>query len=85
MNAAFNGRPVLMHDRDVRQDLMSCFEQQTPTFRLVLEVIKLLDEIIDLYRPTALGSDEFDMPYTSFEELVTKCHAESIRYSAIGT
>jgi hypothetical protein len=38
MNAAFNGRPVLMHERDLRKDLDLCFEQQDPCFRIFLKV-----------------------------------------------
>ena len=38
MNAAFNGRPVLMHERDLRKDLELCFEQQDPCFRVFLKV-----------------------------------------------
>ncbi len=38
MNAAFNGRPVLMHERDLRKDLELCFEQQDPCFRIFLKV-----------------------------------------------
>ncbi len=37
MNAAFHGRPVLMHERDLRKDLEFCFEQQDPCFRVFLK------------------------------------------------
>ncbi|EHK99801.1 hypothetical protein M7I_4296 [Glarea lozoyensis 74030] len=45
MNAAFNGRPVLMHERDIGLDMFKSFqEQKYPCFRLLLEVVKLLDK-----------------------------------------
>jgi len=57
MNAAFNGRPVLMHERDLRKDLTCCFEEQEPCFRVFLKVIELLDKVIDLYRPLPTGDN----------------------------
>jgi hypothetical protein len=53
LNAAFHGRPVLMHERDFGRDLKSCFSQQEGCFQLFLQTVFLLDKVIDLYRPTA--------------------------------
>jgi hypothetical protein len=85
MNAAFNGRPVLMHERDLRKDLKECFEQQEPYFRLFLQVVVLLDKIIDLYRP----SNNSDIPDSdellpSFEDVVVGCGATQIGTSPLG-
>lgn len=51
MNAAFHGRPVIIHERDLRTDLELCIEQQEPEFRLLLYIIIILDKVIGLYRP----------------------------------
>lgn len=51
LNAAFHGRPVLMHQRDLGRNLEECIDQQQPPFRLFLRVIVLLDNVIDIYRP----------------------------------
>jgi len=85
LNAAMNGRPVLMHDRDFSKDLDQCFQQQKPCFRLFIEVVKLLDKVIRLYRPS-VGSDPFvDEIYPSFEDLVMKCGGSGIATSSLGT
>jgi hypothetical protein len=86
MNAAFNGRPVLMHERDLRKDLELCFEQQDPCFRVFLKVIELLDKVIDLYRPLPPSGDQprpnWDFPV--FEDVVTSCGGSQVSTSALG-
>jgi hypothetical protein len=86
MNAAFNGRPVLMHERDLRKDLESCFEQQDPCFRVFLKVIQLLDKVIDLYRPLPPSGDQpgpsWDFP--AFEDVVISCGGSQVSPSALG-
>ncbi|KFY82221.1 hypothetical protein V500_10714 [Pseudogymnoascus sp. VKM F-4518 (FW-2643)] len=85
MNAAMNGRPVQMHERDLSTDLQQCFEQQKPCFRLFIEVVNLLDKVIGLYRPSA-GPDPFlDVPYPSFEDLVVRCGGLGIGTSSMAT
>lgn len=85
MNAAFNGRPVLMHDRDVRTDLTECFDHQPPTFRLFLQVMGLLDKIIDLYRVTSsLDPIAMEFSYPSFEDLVLRSDGEAISSWSLG-
>jgi hypothetical protein len=79
MNAAFNGRPVLMHDRDIRKDFELCVEQQESCFRLFLQVVVLLDKVIDLYRPSNNpDSDALDEAYPSFEDLVVRFDGSQI-------
>ena len=86
MNAAFHGRPVMMHDRDMGRDLKQCFDSQQPVFRLILEVTLLLDKVIGLYRPSynpENSSLEFNFP--SFEELVVHCAGSHLATSLLGT
>lgn len=84
-NAAFNGRPVLIHERDLRRDFEQCFEQQDPCFRLFLQVIVLLDKVIGLYRPSTGTSDPIlDDNFPSFEEVVVRCGATNIGTSSLG-
>jgi hypothetical protein len=85
MNAAFNGRPVLMHERDLRTDFEECLEQQEPCFRLFLQIVALLDKTIRLYRPSASSSDPvLDEDFPSFEDLVVRCGSSQIGTSLIG-
>lgn len=88
MNAAFNGRPIIMHERDMREDLEECFQQQDPCFRAFLEVVSLLDRIIVLYRPQSIPADMaiLELAFPSFEEIALKCGgAQHISASALGT
>ncbi|KAH7417121.1 hypothetical protein BKA64DRAFT_701907 [Cadophora sp. MPI-SDFR-AT-0126] len=80
MNAAFNGRPVTMHERDLRKDLDQCFEHQEPSFRLFLEVVTLLDKVIELYRPLALSGEApiLGWEFPAFEDIALKCGSSHI-------
>lgn len=86
MNAAFNGRPVSMHERDLRKDLDLCFQQQDPPFRLFLEVTALLDKIIELYRPLSLSGDApvLGWEFPAFEDIVLRCGGSHIGITALG-
>ncbi|KAB8290811.1 hypothetical protein EYC80_008448 [Monilinia laxa] len=86
MNAAFHGRPILMHERDLRKDLHQCFKRQKPAFRLFLQVILLLDDVIEIYRP--LNQSEhggMDVDFPSFEELVSQCEASQVGTACLAT
>lgn len=87
MNAAINGRPVQMHERDIGRDLELCFGQQEPCFRVFLEVVKLLDKVIDLYRPTPTPSvaAELACDFPAFEDVVMQCSGSHIGTPALGT
>ncbi|WYZ42656.1 hypothetical protein EsH8_VI_000355 [Colletotrichum jinshuiense] len=76
LNAAFHGRPVMMHERDLGRDMVTCIQEQDSCFRLFLEIVVLLGRIIDIYRPGAKNSGCVvmeDLP--SFENLVEKARA----------
>jgi hypothetical protein len=86
MNAAFNGRPVVMHERDLSKDLQQSFEQQEPCFRLFLEVVLLLDKVIQLYRPSKFADDGLSLTweFPSFEDVVLRCAVSQIGTAALG-
>ncbi|KAK2006832.1 fungal-specific transcription factor domain-containing protein [Colletotrichum eremochloae] len=76
LNAAFHGRPVMMHERDLGRDMEACIAEQDSCFRLFLEIVVLLGCIIDLYRPAAKNTGCVvmeDLP--SFDSLVEKAQA----------
>ncbi|KAL0936251.1 fungal specific transcription factor [Colletotrichum truncatum] len=76
LTAAFHGRPVMMHERDLGRDVQACIQQQDSCFRLFLEIMALLGRIIDLYRPARRTSSCLvmeDLP--SFENLIEKAQA----------
>lgn len=87
LNAAFYGRPCLLHERDMRQDIPHGIKRQEPCFRLFLSIVQLLDKVIDLYRPTRdmpeAKSIEMDIP--TYEAMILDAGAASIASPLIGT
>ncbi|EFQ31245.1 fungal specific transcription factor domain-containing protein [Colletotrichum graminicola] len=76
LNAAFHGRPIMMHERDLGRDMEACIAEQDSCFRLFLKIVVLLGRIIDLYRPAAKNTGCVvmeDLP--SFESLVEMAQA----------
>ncbi|OHE90365.1 fungal specific transcription factor domain-containing protein [Colletotrichum orchidophilum] len=76
LNAAFHGRPVMIHERDLGRDMEGCIREQDSCFRLFLEIVVLLGRIIDLYRPAAKNTGCVVMEdFPSFDSLVDKAQA----------
>ncbi|KAK1482020.1 fungal specific transcription factor domain-containing protein [Colletotrichum tamarilloi] len=76
LNAAFHGRPVMIHERDLGRDMVECIREQDSCFRLFLEIVVLLGCIIDLYRPAAKNTGCVVMEdFPSFDSLVEKSKA----------
>jgi hypothetical protein len=75
LNAAFHGRPVMMHERDIGRDLEACFSQQEPCFQLFLRTVSLLDKVIGLYRPRQDPSVMPEHDFPLFEDLVERSDA----------
>lgn len=86
LNAAVHGRPCLIHERDVGADLEACIKQRPPCFRLFLSVVSWLDQVIQLYRPTASGLNNItyiDLPV--LEALIVDAEALQVPSSLIST
>ncbi|OLN97071.1 hypothetical protein CCHL11_02126 [Colletotrichum chlorophyti] len=86
LNAAFHGRPMMIHERDLGRDMVVCIQEQDSCFRLFLEIVALLGRIIDLYRPAAKTSGCLvmeDLP--SFESLVEKAQAVRVESRLLGS
>jgi hypothetical protein len=84
-NAAMNGRPVMIHDRDMGQkvdDVLSLFDSP---FRTWLCLTDKLDEVIRFYRPLADGMNEQELDLPSFEELVESSDAWNTPLDILGT
>lgn len=77
MNAAFHGRPCLLHYRDTDRELDECIaNQKQPAFRLFLKVCKLLDSVICLYRPRNDGVESVELPV--YETMIIEAGAEKL-------
>lgn len=76
LNAATNGRPVLIHERDCHQNFQSVFIQQEPIFRIFLEIVSLLDRVINIYRPgSSAETPNFEWAFPAFEDIVLESGA----------
>lgn len=77
VNAAFNGRPCLLHDRDTDRDLDKCIAaQEQPAFRLFMRVVMMLDRVIWVYCPCSKGDEPVEMPV--FESMIMDAGAEKL-------
>lgn len=86
LTAAFHGRPVMIHERDLGRDVQACIREQDSCFRLFLDIVALLGRIIDLYRPAQKTSSCLvmeDLP--SFECLVERAHALRVDSRLLGS
>jgi hypothetical protein len=85
MNAAFHGKPVLMHERDMGRDLEACFAQQTPGFCLLIRTVALLDRVIDTYRPRSDNDkSSLDDSFPAFEDLIMQNSATNLPARILG-
>lgn len=85
LNAAFHGRPLLMHERDFGTDLLACITEQKSCFQVFLRSIKLLDEVITIYRPNIergshINGDSFPL----FESLIEESQALNVKSRLLG-
>lgn len=77
INAAFNGRPCLLHDRDTDRDLEKCIAaQEQPAFKLFMGVAMMLDRVIWIYCPCSKGDETVEMPV--FESMIMDAGAEKL-------
>ncbi|KAK5551460.1 hypothetical protein LTR46_010474 [Exophiala xenobiotica] len=77
LNAAFNGRPTIIHERDMAHRAAFTCEahetQQWVAFLIWLKLTDLLDKTIAFYRPGAdPTSTGWETGFPSFEELITE-------------
>jgi hypothetical protein len=85
LNAAFHGRPVLIHDRDLGRDVEKSISAQDSCFQLFLRTILLLEKIIHIYRPNLNEPKptwENDFPH--FETLIHEAGASHVRHNLLG-
>ncbi|KAJ8133328.1 hypothetical protein O1611_g296 [Lasiodiplodia mahajangana] len=86
LNAATNGRPVLIHGRDMDQSVLDSISEQAPAFRLSIRISRLLDDTISQYRPHATSeSSNTDENCESFEHLVQETESSEVGNAMLGT
>lgn len=89
INAAIYGRPCLIHERDIGPNFDGVLRRRPPCFRLLLNVVQWLDQVVELYRPgpsaEASGLDKIayiDLPV--LEAMIVDADALKVPSSLIG-
>lgn len=86
LNSAFYGRACTIHERDIGWNFDESIKKQEPPFRLFLSVVKLLEDVIQLYRPTQKLDEQplyIDMPI--LEQLILDAEAAQVPDTLLGT
>ncbi|GAB1193966.1 hypothetical protein APSETT444_003203 [Aspergillus pseudonomiae] len=77
--AAIHGRPLVIHDRDLGQQLTDVIDLFDSPFRVWLSLASIMGEVMVVYRPRLDAPvDENKPEIPRFEELIRKCQAEDI-------
>ncbi|KAJ1326124.1 glucose transport transcription regulator RGT1 [Microdochium nivale] len=85
MSAAFYGRATLMHERDFGRDMGEAVARQAPTFRLLLTIIRLMDEVFALYRPIVKVREPLIVEMPIFEQLIIDADANRVADATLAT
>lgn len=86
LNAATNGRPILIHQQDMDQRVLESVDKQASSFGLFVRISRLLDETISQYRPHhAIAGVQFSAnePHT-FEGLIREVGATDVNAGVLG-
>ncbi|KAK7215655.1 hypothetical protein V2G26_003658 [Clonostachys chloroleuca] len=75
LNAAANGRPIIIHERDMDQTIQASANSQQPAFKLLILITRYLDQTISFYRPHADLPGADTVSNTSFEDMVEEAGA----------
>lgn len=80
LNAAINGRPTLIHRRDMDRKVMDSVDDQPPPFKLLIRLAEFLGQTISLYRPhtTAQAQAQAADNDHTFEDLVEASGAQNL-------
>lgn len=71
LNAAINGRPVMISDYDVGVSKFASGKEDDAAFEVLLELLSMLNKVIDLYRPaTSPAVTGWEESFPGFEAIV---------------
>jgi hypothetical protein len=87
LNAAIHSRPCCMADIDVAVDDLTPEESNSVAFDVWLRISKLLNQVIDLYRPTSYNRGdvpELDPGFPGFEGIMDDMQAWHLSRPTIG-
>ncbi|KAF4125034.1 fungal specific transcription factor [Geosmithia morbida] len=85
LNAAANGRPVLLHRQDMELKMLDTCSEQAAPFRLLIRISRLLDTVISRYRPHSAAVEVEDEVDVTFEHLVGEAKAGGLSSSVLAS
>lgn len=74
-NSAIHGRPIIIHDCDLGQNVLDIIPIFEPPFRLWLHLANTLTQVIRSYRPVLESNHDSRLEIPTFEELVNTSDA----------
>ena len=84
LNACMNGRPIMMSNVDIGLHVRNARHHSSKEFRVWLRIANMIDQVIDLYRPSTdehLTGWENDFP--GFEEVIRDCGALTVSLNTL--
>lgn len=85
LNAAANGRPILIHRQDMDAQVIDTFAEQSPAFKLHIRIAQFLDRVISRYRPQSVSMEPQSLDEDiTFEDLVLEAGAVDVGSSILG-
>lgn len=67
------------------KSVLTCVEESSSGFKVLVHIAALLDIVIALYRPNAAASEIPDRDFPLFEEVVAKCGATELHQGLLNT
>lgn len=84
LHAAMQGRPVMIHERDLPVLPMQRAKDQSPGLKVFVRLAALLDCVIDLYRPRSTAREVSSEHFPSFEDVLLECEALALPNQLLG-
>lgn len=73
-NSAIHGRPLVINDRDLGQQLGNVIHMFDPPFRVWLSLASTIGDVVTVYRPTLDAPVDGDKPqFPRFDDLLNNC------------
>jgi hypothetical protein len=84
LQAAIQGRPVIMHEQDMPIPPTERLKNQSPELQVLTRISIILEKVIALYRPRAQERELPSEQLPSFEEILSDCSGLQISTRCMG-
>lgn len=84
LQAALQGRPVIMHEQDMPITPTERLRNQSPELQVLTRISIILEKVIALYRPRSQDRELPSEELPSFEEILSECGGFQISTRSMG-